>query len=268
MAVQMTGAKLPSLRGARRCRPQVGVPFRRAKQEAAGKRPEKYLRMVEEAGGQPVVISLGESQANLKELARRLDAFVLPGSSADVDPSRYHARRHPRCAEPDPSRERTDCMLFDSAFSECKPVLAICYGLQSLNVYLGGTLVQDIPSELRAGLRHDWSGSSTRQPEPFHALLIEPGSCLAEIAGTTETRVNSSHHQAVRWPGRGLRVVARAPDGVVEALELSDGLEPPGGDYRHWVMGVQWHPERMPGDAFAIALFSRLLAAAARVAQR
>ncbi len=235
------------------------MPFRSAKQEAAGKRPEKYLRMVEKAGGQPVVISLGESPAKLKELARRLDALVLPGSSADVDPARYHTRRHPRCAEPDPRRERTDCALFDSAFSECKPVLAICYGLQSLNVYLGGTLVQDIPSELRARLRHDWSGS-TRQSEPFHALRIEPGSLLAEIAGTTETRVNSSHHQAVLRPGRGLRVVARAPDGVVEALELSDGLAPPGEDDRHWVVGVQWHPERMAGDAFALALFSRLLA--------
>ena len=158
------------------------------------------------------------------------------------------------------------------ASAERKPVLAICYGIQSLNVYLGGNLVQDIASEIETPLQHDWDGLESGKPEPFHPARIERGSRLAQLCGAEETQVNSSHHQAVARPGRGLRPVAYAPDGVIEAVELVEsGDAEPGAaasavaPSTHWVVGVQWHPERMPTDALAQALFRELVAAARRV---
>ncbi len=241
--------------------PQVGVPFRCFREEDAGdrKRIEPYLRAVEAAGGQAVPISLRMSQAGLDRLTRQLDAFVLPGSPADVDPGRYRALRHPCSADPDPHREDTDYALLAHAFAEHKPVLAICYGVQLLNVYLGGTLVQDIPSELVAPLGHDWDDREAGGPEPFHPVRIERACELARLAGAREARVNTSHHQAIREPGRRLRIVAHAPDGVIEAVEWTGDGPARGGN---WVVGVQWHPERMTADALASALFRELVAAA------
>ena len=129
------------------------------------------------------------------------------------------------------------------AFSEKKPVLAICYGCQLLNVYLGGTLIQDLREETDtpiAHTRHD----IVPQPEedPVHPAILEQDSRLAKIAATVEVPVNSSHHQAVERVGKGLQVTAHAPDGTIEAVEWT-------GD-SNWIVGVQWHPERMLGDAF------------------
>ncbi len=123
-------------------RPRVGVPWRTAKEEADGNRLkiEYYYQAIEAAGGEPVPISLSMSPAELDQRARTLDAIVLPGSPADVDPARYGVKRHPECADPDPARERTDYALLNHAFAAKKPVLAICYGTQLLNVYVGGTL--------------------------------------------------------------------------------------------------------------------------------
>lgn len=236
--------------------PRIGVPYRSVKEEAENRRDayDNYLRALREAGGEPVEISLVLSRPRLGELARTLDGIVLPGSPADVDPKRYGAPRHPRSGDPDPQREQTDFTLLDAAFAANKPVLAICYGVQLLNVYLGGSLVQDIPSELASEITHDWRGRASGAPEPFHAVGIEAGTRLVLLAGGTEARVNSSHHQSVHRPGSDLRVVARAPDGVVEAVEFT------GKD--QWVMGVQWHPERMKDDGLSEALFRDLIAAA------
>jgi len=251
---------------------RIGVSYRSVAEEARGRKPERYMRMIKTAGAEPVLVSLQHPQAKLAELARTLDAFVLPGSPADVNPSWYHAPRHARSVEPDLQREQADFTVLDVAFAERKPVLAICYGTQSLNVYLGGTLVQDIPSEIDTPLTHNWA-QSDGEPEPFHTLRVEPGSRLAQLAGAEEIDVNSDHHQAVARPGRGLRAVAYAPDGVIEAVELTEErAAEPGADKAttlpnsHWVLGVQWHPERMPEDAFAHTLFRELIAAARRVA--
>jgi putative glutamine amidotransferase len=187
---------------------------------------------------------------------------VLPGSPADVDPAKYGAARRPECHEPDAARERTDYALLEHAFAECKPVLAICYGTQLLNVCLGGTLYQDIASELHSPILHSKDGLPKRAADPVHAARIEPGGEIAQLAAACgleksgagfETLVNTSHHQAIREPGRGLRVTVRAPDGVIEAVEHSP--------QKHWVVGVQWHPERMAGDALAGALFRALVQA-------
>lgn len=238
-------------------KPRVGIPYRTRNEELRNDRSryDRYVEAVRKAGGEPVEVSLSLSSPDLEKLEHTLDAIVLTGSPADVDPSLYGAARNPASAEADPDRERTDFALLKHAFAEHKPVLAICYGTQSLNVFLGGTLIQDIPSELHTKIQHPWSNRDKGAPEPFHSARIEPGSRLEKLAAGGEVQVNSSHHQSVLEPGRNLRVVARAADGVVEGVEWT-------GD-SNWVTGVQWHPERMVGsDSFAQSLFSSLVAAA------
>lgn len=242
---------------------RVGIPYRTRKEELRGERAkyEKYMQAVERAGGETIKISLGLSSDELKMLAQTLDAIVLPGSPADVDPSLYHAGRNPKSNEADRDRERTDFALLDHAFTEHKPVLAICYGVQSLNVFLGGSLIQDIPSEVRTQIQHPWTGRDQGVPEPFHAVRFEPGSRLAQSAGGHEATVNSSHHQSILEAGRSLRIVARAADGVIEGVEWT-------GD-ANWVTGVQWHPERMAEtDSLAKVLFRDLVVAARRAPVR
>jgi putative glutamine amidotransferase len=242
---------------------RVGIPYRTRKEEVNHERAkyEKYLQAVQKAGGEPIEISLGLGSEELKKLALALDAVVLPGSPADVDPSLYHRSRHQKCNEADRDRERTDFGLLDHAFQEHKPVLAICFGVQSLNVFLGGSLIQDIPSELGTQIQHPWAGRDQGAPEPFHTAHFEPGSRLAQSASLKEAIVNSSHHQSILEPGRGLRVVARAADGVIEGVEWT-------GD-TNWVTGVQWHPERMVDrDSLAQILFRDLVARARRAPVR
>ncbi|MGH9744550.1 MAG: gamma-glutamyl-gamma-aminobutyrate hydrolase family protein [Candidatus Acidiferrales bacterium] len=238
-------------------KPRLGIPYRTRKEELTRNRSkyDKYFQAVRQAGAEPVEVSLSLPPDELRSLARTLDAVVLPGSPADVDPQRYHAARNPASAEADPDREYTDFALLEHAFAEHKPVLAICYGTQSMNVFLGGSLIQDIPSELHTPIQHPWSNRDKGALEPFHSAKIDSGSRLRELAGADEVRVNSSHHQSVLEPGRNLRVVARSADGVVEAVEWT-------GD-SNWVTGVQWHPERMvESDSLAQRLFSGLVAAA------
>jgi putative glutamine amidotransferase len=238
-------------------KPRIGIPYRTRKEELTGDfvKLEKYIQAVNAASGAPVPISLGLSALHLERIAWTLDAILLTGSPADVEPSLFSAAKHPETNAADADRERTDFALIEHALGEHKPILAICYGIQSLNVFLGGTLIQDIPAELHTQIQHDWEDEAG-QAEPFHPVVIERGSRLAQIAGATETAVNSSHHQAVLDPGRDLRVVSRAPDGVVEAVEWTTDA--------NRVTGVQWHPERMAEtDPFAQALFRDLVTAAA-----
>jgi putative glutamine amidotransferase len=240
-------------------KPRIGIPYRTKKEELTSDSQayDLYLRAVREAGGEPVPVSLAQAKASLSDLARSFDGIILPGSPADVDPARYGTPRHAKCAPADPDREHTDFALLERAFAERKPVLAICYGMQSLNVFLGGSLIQDIPSELHTDIPHNWTGRKLGVPEPFHAAVVECASRLFELAGRDEVRINSSHHQSVLRPGRDLRVVARARDGVVEAVEWT-------GD-QNWVAGVQWHPERMvENDSLARSLFGAVIAAASR----
>jgi putative glutamine amidotransferase len=239
-----------------KARPRVGVPYRTRKEELTGDLTiiEKYVTAINRAGGEPVVISLGRSRAEVDHIAKTLDAILLSGSPSDVDPALFHSERHPQTAPADPDRERTDFALLEHAFAQKKPLLAICYGIQSLNVFLGGTLLQDIPSEVGTKIEHEWDDENGA-PETFHSIRIEPGSQLAQIAGADEALVNSSHHQSVLEPGRDLRVVARSEDQVIEAVEWTGGGP--------WVVGVQWHPERIADkDPLARDLFRTLIEAA------
>lgn len=234
-------------------RPRVGVPWRTAAEESANKREriENYLRAVRDAGGEPVVVSLRLPQGQLQQLAESLDAVVLTGSPADIEPARFGSARHPAANATDPDRERTDDALLDHALGTGKPVLAICYGAQLLNVHFGGSLLQDIPSEITTPIDHDQDEGGN---DGLHRIRIEGGhlgELAKELGPKSELQINSSHHQAILQPGRGLRITAHAPDGVVEAVECQEG--------KSWVVGVQWHPERMRGDALAEALFRRLV---------
>jgi len=239
-------------------RPRIGVPYRTRKEEVNGEREryEGYLRAIESAGGEPVEISLGLSAAELSGKARELDGVVLPGSPADVNPARFHAARHAKTADADAAREKTDLLLLGHCFAEGKPVLAICYGIQILNVHLGGTLVQDIASEVETKIQHEWIGRERGTAEPIHRVAMETDSKIRKLNGKGDAEVNSSHHQAIREPGKSLRVTARATDGVIEAVEWT-------GD-ANWVVGVQWHPERMAREALTAALFGEMLRAARR----
>jgi putative glutamine amidotransferase len=237
-------------------RPRIGVPWRTSEEERAGNRPkiENYVRAVERAGGEAVVLSLGDPEG-LERQIRELDGFVLPGSPADVEPAEYGAVNRGKSEPADQPRERTDRAILSHAFQAQKPVLAICYGCQLLNVYLGGTLVQDVRSEMGTQIPHQ-RGDITPEPteDPRHEVSFTAGSRLARMTGAPDAVVNSSHHQSIAKPGRQLRITGQASDGIVESVEWT-------GD-ANWVIGVQWHPERMRGDALAEKLFSELVTTA------
>lgn len=237
-------------------RPRVGIPWRTSEEEAKVNRPKiaNYEDAVRKAGGEPVLIPLVD-RANQSRLIAGMDAFVLPGSPADVDPAEYGDVNRGRSEPPDQAREAADRAILKHAFAEKKPVLAICYGCQLLNVYLDGTLTQDLRSELGTTTPHRKKDlTPPAEQDPIHGAELEAGSRLAEVAGASQAEINSSHHQAIAKPGRNLRVTAKAPDGVIEGVEWT-------GDST-WVMGVQWHPERMFGDAFSERLFAAFVAAA------
>ena len=187
-------------------------------------------------------IELDQPPAQVMKQIERCDAVLLPGSRADVDPQKYDADRHEKTAPADSKRDTVDELLLQDAYNMHKPVLAICYGLQILNVYRSGTLVQHIESVI--------NHSAGREVAKAHTVAVESGSQLATIVGadqqSLEVAVNSSHHQSADVVGDGLRVVARSPvDGVIEALE---GTLP-----GHFVLAVQWHPERSVKDAKELA---------------
>jgi putative glutamine amidotransferase len=205
------------------------------------------------AGGEPVRVPLDRSAAEVKALTESCDGVLLPGSPADVDPAKYAAARDPKTAAADLRRDAVDELLLDDAYRLRKPVLAICYGLQILNVYRKGSLVQHIKS----GVNHE----AGKKVPIAHTVQVTRGSRLAEVVGGAKADlgsvpVNSSHHQCAASPGDGLRVVARCrEDGVVEALE--------GTEQHHFVLAVQWHPERsVDDDAPSRAIFSALVKAA------
>jgi putative glutamine amidotransferase len=237
-------------------RPRVGIPWRTSAEQAEHNRAKvkNYEDAVSAAGGEPVLLYLVDPAQLQKELPT-LDAFVLPGSPADVAPAEYGSVNRGKSAPPDGPRETTDRVILKHAFSEKKPVLAICYGCQLLNVYLGGTLIQDLREETDTPIAHT-KHDIVPEPadDPIHGATLDHASRLAKIAVGVETQVNSSHHQAVERVGKGLHVTAHAPDGTIEAVEWT-------GD-SNWVVGVQWHPERMFGDAFSESLFRDFVAAA------
>lgn len=190
-----------------------------------------YPLAVLRAGGVPLVLSPLTGTGYNEEILDALDGLVVSGGE-DIDPAFYKSPRHPRLGDVDPARDAFEIALFRDAQTRALPVLAICRGIQLVNVAMGGTLWQDIPSEVTGALNHN---PGTARDARTHLVEVTPGSRLAATLGSTRFEVNSFHHQAIRDLAPGLRVTATAPDGIIEGAE---GLA-----QDPWLLAVQWHPE-------------------------
>jgi len=240
--------------------PRIAIPVPNSKRPLyVGVALPQYERAVRKAGGEPVVIPVNATPAEIAQAVKTCDGVLLPGSPADVDPEKYGAPRHPQTAPADPFRDNVDELLLQDAYNMRKPVLGVCYGLQSLNVWRTGTLNQELPP----GVNHE----AGRKVAQAHRVQVLADSKLAKIlrqAGALPESnqlvmpVNSSHHQAPEVLGDGLRLVAWCPeDGVKEAVE---GTSPD-----QFVLGVQWHPERTyDSEPASRALFRAFVQAAER----
>lgn len=239
---------------ARRSLPLIGV----STSVTVDKYPERayvnaaYLNAVQQAGGVPVPLPPQLGADERAEILRRLDGVLLTGGG-DVDPARFSEPRHPTTVDVSAARDGLEIDLTRWALEAHVPLLAICRGLQVLNVALGGSLHQDIPSEPGSPLDHSQAELQTRaRHQPTHHVKVQEGSRLAAILGALELDVNSFHHQAIKRLGRGLEDVAWAPDGIIEGVEF--------GDDAPFVVGVQWHPEELAGhDLAARNLFAALV---------
>jgi putative glutamine amidotransferase len=230
--------------------PWIGMP---AQMDPGGSKQylnREYPDAVTAAGGVPIIVPLSETASSIESIAEQMDGILLTGSNSDLDPSLYNAVRLDSCGPVQPLRDRMDFFLMEIAVKRRLPVLAICYGMQSLNVFFGGSLIQDINASIDTSIEHNKPRSKDM---PNHPIDIVPESVLESLAGGDEAMVNSTHHQAVERPGEGLDVTAYAPDGIVESVC--------GSNRSHWILGVQWHPESMfAGDDFSRKIFDEFLA--------
>jgi putative glutamine amidotransferase len=229
-------------------KPWIGIPTRyQEKSEYIGQ-VRHYLDAILWAGGLPLLIPTTGDREILREYIARVQGILLPGSSSDIEPRHYGASAHAKLGKLYPERDTTDFAILDSVEQTNLPLLGICFGIQSLNVHRGGSLVQDIPAMVENAVCHD---ADDGKPPARHIVRIEDGSLIAQLAGRSEIEVNSYHHQSVERPGRNLRPVAFAPDGVIEAVEDTTG---------RFIVGVQWHPERgWKDNPLAKGLFTTLI---------
>lgn len=221
---------------------------------------ESYTNALAAAGVLPVVLPPIDAALAVSSLAD-IAGLVLTGGE-DVDPAEFDQVPHPAAGEPHRLRDSYELALARAACDQRIPTLAICRGAQVINIALGGTLVQDIPSQRATAGEHDPAG---KRAERVHHVRIEPDSLLADIVGARSITTNSSHHQAVDRVASGLRVVARSDDGIIEALEPSDSA--------WWMIAVQWHPEELTvtpedWDRRLFAAFADAVRAAGRDSKR
>ena len=207
-----------------------------------------YSEALAGVGAVPMHLSLIPDAAYISSALDGLDGILLPGCDTDIDPAYYNEDPHPRLKKVVPEKDETDLLVLREAEKRNLPVLAICYGMQALNVSRGGSLYQDIESQVPGCIKHDQGLPLAR---PSHSITIAGDCLLAELApeGEWKPKVNSHHHQAIRLVGENLAAVAWANDGVVECIQ--DTRED------RYVMGVQWHPELdWIADPFNRAVFS------------
>ena len=218
-------------------RPLIGIPCRPLIRAETGKpiyaNNRAYVHAVETAGSLPVLIPMINDLNILTALLSRLDGILLSGG-IDVHPSHYGEEVHPLTQEVDIELDEFEITLASWAIQQDIPVLGVCRGMQLINVVLGGTLYQDIDNQYPDSIAH----SQRHLPITHlaHHIIVEPGSRMEKILGAGEVWVNSHHHQAIKDPGKGVRITGRAPDGVAELLEV------PG---CRFVMAVQSHPEEL-----------------------
>ena len=215
-----------------------------------------YIDAVLGAGGLPILIPVSVQGEDLHELYAHLHGLILPGGG-DVDPGRYQAVPHPTVHETDAARDEAEIWLARQSVADAKPLFGICRGIQIFNVAAGGSLIQDIPSELPGAAPHYFHHPQFALDHPAHAVQVAEGSLLAACLGAPIVEVNSRHHQAMRAAAPGLEIVARAPDGVIEAVEI------PG---QPFALAVQWHPENLQAQPGMRALFERFVGEAAKTA--
>lgn len=216
-----------------------------------------YSEALEAAGGLPLHISLIPREDYIESLMDGLDGVLLPGSNSDVDPLRYGQEPHARLGTVVPIKDETDSLVLAELERRGMPLLAICFGMQILNVMRGGTLIQDIESRLPEAIQHEQGRPRERRS---HRVKLLEGSRLAKLSGTESLLVNSHHHQAIERVGRDLSATAWTSDGLVEALE----------DTRadRFALAVQWHPEiAWEEDQFSRELFGSFIAAARAYAE-
>lgn len=212
---------------------------------------DTYVRAIRQCGGIPVILPMADGSAELvDEYLELLDGLLMPGGD-DIHSSEWGEELHPAANLIPDEQYRFEKALVTAWIRKTnKPMLGICLGCQWLSVVHGGSIVQDIPSEF---------GGHPKEVD--HPVILEPDSRLSRIFGETEMMVNSFHHQSVRTPGDGMRVVGRSPDGIVEAIETTDP--------NRFLFGVQWHPEKfVPGDAVQKRLFEAFIEASTRSAKR
>jgi putative glutamine amidotransferase len=217
-----------------------------------------YSEAVEAAGGVPVHISLIPNHDYISAMLDQLDGILLPGSDSDVDPLRYGAEPHPRLGSVVSIKDETDLLVLEEVERRNLPLFAICFGLQILNVSRGGTLIQDLESQLPKAIKHE---QGVPRDRPSHRVKLGEGSLLSILAQSEAAMVNSHHHQGLEKVGRHLVETAWSSDGLVEALE----------DPRpeRFVLGVQWHPELgWREDHLSQVLFARFISAARNRRQR
>jgi putative glutamine amidotransferase len=216
-----------------------------------------YSEAVEAAGGLPVHIPLIPRPEFISQVMAEFDGLLLPGSDSDVDPLRYGREPHPKLGRVHPEKDETDLLALAEADKRAMPLFAICFGVQSLNVSRGGTLIQDLASHDPNTIKHEQGAPRDR---PSHLVRLLEDSIVGQLAGSQSVAVNSHHHQAIETLGRELVASAWASDGIVEAVE------DPRGD--RFVVGVQWHPELgWERDSLSQGLFKRFITEAQSYAE-
>jgi putative glutamine amidotransferase len=232
-------------------RPLIGITSNPTKNESGTlviQLGQAYINAVQNAGGIPVIIPIGLDTTSQTSLLSRLDGLLLSGGG-DIEPKLFNGQPHPKVTGVSPERDRMEVSLLEKALAAGKPLLAICRGIQVLNVAFGGDLYTHIQDQLQPALKHDWYPKFPRN-KLAHTVSLKCGSKLDEIFGDDEIQVNSLHHQGVAKVGKGLEATAFAPDGLVEGLEVQ------GADF---ALGVQWHPECLPDEKGMQALFQAFI---------
>lgn len=234
-------------------RPLIGITMRQEQETERLYLARFYAEAVEAFGGLPLMLPLIPEPEYVGAAVSRMDGVLLPGSASDVDPLRYGREPHARLGSVHPLRDETDLLVLKEVEARRIPLLAICYGMQVWNVSRGGSLIQDIASQVPSAIKHEQGAPRER---PSHRVSIHPESFLRSLAGGESALVNSHHHQALEEIGQGLQATAWTSDGLVEAIEdMREG---------RWAVGVQWHPElSWEKEAFSGALFKYFVKASA-----
>ena len=224
-------------------KPIIGITSITAFDEAYHSQRVTYSHAIWNAGGEAILLPTNPDKSNCAQIVSMLDGLLVPGGP-DIDPSLYNEEILPECGVFCRYEDEYDMELIKEAVKQNKPILAICRGMQIVNALYGGTLYQDIPSQYDTEIQHS---RIVKGVEIYHEATLEQESFLAKVLGAWENiKVNSSHHQSVKDLANGFKIVGKAPDGIVEAMENEDGS----------ILCVQWHPERMQDEEVYRKLFA------------